>query len=154
MHPLRKSPSVSEISLSCTSVSRPQSRYTVSRIECRIKCPQNQRCRAEIALHPPKSRCRTFLRIPLSHFLLIRSMQGARRAGGGYRGTFGFRKRIALQRGIAATITPIALLCATKFLRDCAKILFILLMAKAKTMVLVVGFQFPVVCRVSREKVV
>ena len=59
---------------------------------------------------PPKSRCRTFLRTPLSHFPLIRSRQGARRAGGGYRGTFGFRKRIALQGGIAATVTPVALL--------------------------------------------
>ena len=46
-------------------------RYTVSRIECRIEFPQNQRCRAKIALHPPKSRCRTFLRTPLSHFPLI-----------------------------------------------------------------------------------
>ena len=34
----------------------------------------------------------------------------SRRAGGGYRGTFGFRKRIALQGGIAATVTPVALL--------------------------------------------
>ena len=93
---------------------RPQSRYTVSRIECRIKFPQNQRCRAKIALHPPKSRCRTFLQAPLSHFPLIRSRQGAQRPGGGYRGTFGFRKRIALQGGIAATVTPVALLCATK----------------------------------------
>ena len=38
----------------------------------------------------------------------------SRRAGGGYRGTFGFRKRIALQGGVAATVTPVALLCATK----------------------------------------
>ena len=37
-----------------------------------------------------------------------------RRAGGGYRGTFGFRKRIALQGGVAAAVTPVALLCATK----------------------------------------
>ena len=66
-----------------------QSRYTVSRIECRIKFPQNQRCHAKIALHPPKSRCRAFLWTPLSHFPLIRSRQGARRAGGGYRGTSG-----------------------------------------------------------------
>ena len=86
----------------------------MSRIEGRIKFPQNQRCRAKIALHPPKSRCRTFLRTPLSHFPLIRSRQGARRAGGGYRGTFGFRKRIALQGGVAATVTPVALNCATK----------------------------------------
>ena len=57
--------------LSGTSVWRSQSRYTVSRIECRIKFPQNQRCRAKIALHPPKSRCRTFLWTPLSHFPLI-----------------------------------------------------------------------------------
>ena len=56
--------------LSGTSGWRPQSRYTVSRIECRIKFPQNQRCRAKIALHPPKNQgvapfsgppCRTFL---------------------------------------------------------------------------------------------
>ena len=103
--------------LAGTSVWRPQSRYTMSRIECRIKFPQNQRCRAKIALHPPKSRCRTSLRTPLSHFPLIRSSQGARPAGGGYRGTFGFQKRIALQGGIAATVTPIALLCAAKFPR-------------------------------------
>ena len=57
---------------------RPQSRYTVSRIECRITFPQNQRCRAKIALHPPKSRWRTFLRTPPSHFPLIRSRQGPR----------------------------------------------------------------------------
>ena len=37
-----------------------------------------------------------------------------RRAGGGYRGTFGFRKRITLQGGIAATVPPVALLCATR----------------------------------------
>ena len=36
------------------------------------------------------------------------------RAGGGYPGTFGFRKQIALQGGVAATITPVALLFATK----------------------------------------
>ena len=56
--------------LSGTSVWRPQSRYTVSRRECRIKFPQNQRCRAKIALHPPQIKvshlspdppCRTFL---------------------------------------------------------------------------------------------
>ena len=46
---------------------------------------QNQRCRAKIALHPPKSRCRTFLWTPPSHFPLIRSRQGAKRADGGYR---------------------------------------------------------------------
>ena len=45
----------------------------------------------------------------------------SRRAGGGYRGrgAFGFRKRIALQRGVAATVTPVALLCATKDLCVC-----------------------------------
>ena len=57
--------------------------YTVSRIECRITFPQNQRCRAKIALHHPKSRCHTFLPDPLSHFPLIRSRQGAK---GGCRG--------------------------------------------------------------------
>ena len=101
--------------LSGTSVWRLQSRYTLSRRECCIKFPQNQRCRAKIALHPPKSRWRTFLLTPLLHFPLIHSRQGARRAGGGYRGTFGFRKRIALQGGVAATITPVAPLCATKW---------------------------------------
>ena len=100
--------------LSGTSVWRPQSRYSVSHIECRTKFPQNRRCRAKIALHPPKSRFRTFLRTPLSHFPLIPSREGVRRAGGGYRGTFGFRKRIVLQGGelqggIAATVTPVAL---------------------------------------------
>ena len=30
----------------------------------------------------------------------------SRRAGGGYRGTFGFRKQIALQAGVVATVTP------------------------------------------------
>ena len=33
---------------------------------------------------------------------------------GGHRGTFGFRKRIVLQGGVAATVTPVALHCATK----------------------------------------
>ena len=48
---------------------------------------------------------------------------GARRAGGGYRGTFGFQKRIALEGGVAATVTPVALLCATKlsYARACTK---------------------------------
>ena len=59
---------------------------------------------------------------PCCTFLSSRSQQGprgvSRRAGGGYRGTFGFRKRIALQGGVAATVTPIALLCATKTLRN------------------------------------
>ena len=41
------------VELSGTSVWRPQSRYTMSRIECRTNIPQNQRCRAKIALHPP-----------------------------------------------------------------------------------------------------
>ena len=64
--------------LTGTSVWRPQSRYTMSRTECRIKFPQNQRCRAKIVLHPPKSRCLTFLWTSLSHFPLIRSRQGAK----------------------------------------------------------------------------
>ena len=76
---------------------------------------------------PPKSRCRTFLRTPLSHFPLIRSRQGAK---GVCRGglvediaALGFPKWIALQGGVAATVTPIALLCATK-LRVCNRWLF------------------------------
>ena len=39
---------------------------------------ENQRCRAKIALHPPKSRCRTFLWTSLSYFPLIRNREGAR----------------------------------------------------------------------------
>ena len=46
----------------------PQSRYTLSRQECRTKFPQKERCRAIIALHPWKWRCRTFLWTPPSHF--------------------------------------------------------------------------------------
>ena len=103
-----------------TSVWRPQSRYTVSRIECRSKFPQNQRCRAKIALHPPQIKVlRLSPDLPVA--LSIRSRQGAkggvlRRAGGGYHGSLGFRKRIALQGGVAATVTPVALLCATTVL--------------------------------------
>ena len=99
-------------SLSGTSVWRPQSRYTVSRIECRIKFPQNQRCRAKIALHPPKSRCRTFLRTALSHFLSFDAGRGPRGGGGLVEGS-AVCKRIALQGGVTATVTPVALLCAT-----------------------------------------
>ena len=40
--------------LSGTSVWRPQSHYTVSHIDRRIKFLQNQRYRAKIALHPPQ----------------------------------------------------------------------------------------------------
>ena len=41
-------------------VETPIALHTVSRIECRINFPQNQRCRAKVARHPPppKSRCR------------------------------------------------------------------------------------------------
>ena len=55
--------------------------------------------------------CRTFL-----SFAAGRVARGgvSRRAGGGYRCAFGFRKRIALQGGVAATVTPVVLLCATK----------------------------------------
>ena len=67
---------------------------------------------------PLKSRCRTLsLDPPVAS---SRSQQAvgqggvSRRAGGGYRGSCGFRKRIALQGGVAATVTPVALLCATK----------------------------------------
>ena len=63
---------------------------------------------------PPQIKVSHLSLDPLSHFPLIRSRHGVWRAGGGYRGTFGFRTRIALQGGIAATITPVALLCATK----------------------------------------
>ena len=52
--------------LSGTQVWRPQSRYTVSHINCRIKFPENQWCRAKSRYTPPppKSRCRTFLLPP------------------------------------------------------------------------------------------
>ena len=70
--------------LSGTSVWRPQSRYTVSRIECRIKFPQNQRCRTKIVLHPTKSWCRTFLRtLPPRRTFLSHSQQARGRGGGG-----------------------------------------------------------------------
>ena len=89
--------------------------------ECRIKFPQNQRCRTKIALHPANKDVTHFSRPPCRTFLSFAAGRGqggvSRRAGGGYRGTFGFRKRIALQRGIAATVTPVALLCATKLHR-------------------------------------
>ena len=94
--------------LSGTSVWRPQSHYTMSRIECRINARRIRDVAPKSSYTPPpppKSRCRTFLRLPPSHFPLIRSRQGAkgvsRRAGGGYRGTLGFRffrKRIALSQ--------------------------------------------------------
>ena len=100
--------------LSGTSVWRTQSRYTMSCIECRIKFPQNQRCRAKIAVHPPQIKVSHLSLDPPVALPLIHSRQGARWAGGGYRGTFGFRKRIALPGGVAATVTPVALLRATK----------------------------------------
>ena len=98
-------------------------RYTVSRIECRIKLSQNQRCRAKIPLRPPSRQgVAPFSGPPPSHFPVSFAAGrgpggGSRRAGGGYRGTFGFRKRIALRGGVAATVTPVALLCATKVTR-------------------------------------
>ena len=92
--------------------------HSVAHIECRIKFLQNERCRAKIALHPPQIKvsclfpdCSTFL-----SFAAGRGQEGgvSRQAGRGYRGTLGFRKQIALQAGVAATVTPVALLCATK----------------------------------------
>ena len=64
---------------------------------------------------------------PVALSYLIRSRQGAMggvswRAGGGYRSTLGFRKRIALQGGVAATVTPVALLFATKNTHPCTTI--------------------------------
>ena len=84
--------------LSGTSVWRPQSRYTVSRIECRIKFPQNQRCCAKSRYTPPNEGVAPFSGPPCRTFLSLAAGRGAkggvsRRAGGGYRGTFGFRKR-------------------------------------------------------------
>ena len=70
-----------------------ETRFALHSVAHRVshQFPQNQRCRAKIALHHPKSRCRTFLRTPLSHFPLIRS-----RARGGCRG--------GLVQGIAALL--------------------------------------------------
>ena len=86
--------SLSKFGLSGTSVWRPQLRYTVSRIECRIKFPQRIRNVAPNCATPPKSRCGTFLRTPLSHFPRIRSRQ----CQGGCRGR--------LVEGIAALLGP------------------------------------------------
>ena len=104
--------------LSVTFVWRPQSRYTMSH-----QIPgESEMSRQNRATPPPPPNqgiapfsgppCRTFL-----SFAAGRGPRGggSRRASGGYRGTFGFRKRIMLQGGVAATVTPIALLCATKF---------------------------------------
>ena len=109
-------PLIDNYKLSGASVWRPQSGYTVSRIECRIKVPQNsEMSRQNRATTPQNQGVAPFS--PLSHFPLIRSRQKAK---GGCRGglvagiAFGFRKQIALHGGVAATVTPIALLCATK----------------------------------------
>ena len=86
---------------------RPQSRYTVSRIECRIKFLQNQRCRAKIALHPPKSSCRTFLC----------QGEGEWCCGGlvgGITALLGSEDGSHYRGGVAATVTPVAPHCATK----------------------------------------
>ena len=71
------------LNLSGTSVWRPQSRYTVSRIECRIKFPQSQRCRTKIALHPPKSCAAPFSGPPCRTFLSFAAgrVQGGCRSG-------------------------------------------------------------------------
>ena len=82
---------------------------------------ESEMSRPNRAAHPPQIKVshlspdpprRTFL----SHSQQAGGQEGGvlRRAGGGYRGTVGFRKRIALQGGVAATVTPVALLCATK----------------------------------------
>ena len=88
--------------LSGTSVWRPQSRYTMSCLECRIKFPQNQRCRAKIALQIKVSHLSPDPPVALSSH--------SQQAGG----AAGWWMVSALQGGIAATVTPIALLCATK----------------------------------------
>ena len=75
-------PPPTPLNLSGTSVWR-QSRYTMSRIECRIKVPHNQRCRAKIALHPPKTRCRTFPWTPSRTFLSHSQQAGGQSLGGG-----------------------------------------------------------------------
>ena len=69
--------------LSGTSLWRLQSRYTASRIECRIKFTQNQRYRAKIALHPPNQGVAPFSGPPpVALSCLTRSRQGARGGGG------------------------------------------------------------------------
>ena len=80
--------------LSGTSVWRPQSRYIVSRIERRIKFPQNQRCRGKIALHPQIKVSHLSPDLPVALSCLTRSRQGAR--GEGCRG--------GLVEGIAALL--------------------------------------------------
>ena len=97
-----------------TSVWRPQLRYTVSRIECRIKFPQNQRCRAKIALQPPNQGVAPFSGPPCRTFLSFAAGRGCGGLVEGIAAFLGSEKRIALQGGIAATVTPVALLCATK----------------------------------------
>ena len=106
--------------LSGTSVWRPQSRYTVLRIECRITFPQNQRCRAKIALHPPQNQgVAPFSGPPCRTFLAFAASRGSGGLVEGIAALLGSKKRIALQMGIAATVAPVALLCATKRRNRC-----------------------------------
>ena len=106
----------------------PSMRYTMSRHRVSHHIPAESEMLRPNCATPPKSRCCTFLRTP-PVALSSRSQQAggqggvSRRAGGGYRGTFGFRKRIALQEGVAATVTPVALLCATKLMGHSLKTL-------------------------------
>ena len=99
------------------------SRNTVSRIECRIKFPQNRRCRAKIALHPanfggPQIKVsHLFLRTP--PVALSSRSQQAGGAAGWWRVSRHFwvlktDRATGGYRSYAAAVTPVALLCATK----------------------------------------
>ena len=75
------------------------------------------RCRGKTALPTPPPQIKVSHLSPDPPVALSSqcSRQGVRRAGGGYRGAFGFRQWIALQAGIAAAaVTPVAILSATK----------------------------------------
>ena len=103
--------------LSGTSVWRPQSRYTVSRTECRIKFPQNQRCRAKIALDPPPNQgLAPVSGPPYRTFLSFAAGRGRSGLVDGIAALWGSENgsRYRVQGGIATTVTPVALLCATK----------------------------------------
>ena len=96
------------------SVWRPQSRHTMSRID---------RVSHQIPAESEMSRQNraTPHQIKVSHLSLhprVAHSSHSQQAGGQGRvsrraGTFGFQKRIALQGGVAATVTPVALFCAT-----------------------------------------
>ena len=96
---------------------------------------KKQRCRAKIALHTPKSRCRTLFRPALSHFPLkafIRSRQGAKGGcrGGSVEGIAALwgsenGSRYRAEGGVASTVTPVQLRSRNTRKRTQSKSLFI-----------------------------